>query len=295
MAGSGSGEAQIGLAEAQLCSSSHRDAASSFLAKAFGRARAPWGGEGASVASSVKETSPAPLTRMDHTLERDAPLIIQSCPEQGALQCGLHKDGAGTGAPPGPPGPLPLPGPLPCLPDAAQSRPLFSFILGSSPSEALGQREQGLAASLGSRTVLNPEFGIVWWHWGTAPRSRREGQMWECQHEVGAFKGEQVTPKLVVNAKIHGKWLLGSFRRKALWTGGGPGCRGVMAQVRVLGVAGSRTALPGCRGLWIRRPTCCQQPLSDSPSADVFLWPPEKVWPGTWTLYDLQSFLQPSL
>lgn len=90
MARAGSGKAQTDVAEAQLCNHSHWDAVCSFLAKALGRARTPWGGEGASVASSVKQTSPAPLTRIDHTLEHDTPIIMQSGPEQGASQYGLH-------------------------------------------------------------------------------------------------------------------------------------------------------------------------------------------------------------
>lgn len=110
-----------------------------------------------------------------------------------------------------------------CHPSQTEpSRPLLSFILESSPSEALAQREQGLAVSLGSGIVPNPGFGFVWWRWGTVPPiPSGEGQMCKCQHEIGPFKGERVTPKLLVNAQIHRKWLLGSFRRKALWAGGG--------------------------------------------------------------------------
>lgn len=49
------------------------------------------------------------------------------------------------------------------------------------------------------------------------------------------------------------------------------------------------------QGLWIRCLTWCGQPPSDGPSADVLLWPSEKVWPGRWTLHALQSFCAASL
>lgn len=137
----------------------------------LGRAWTPWGGEGAPRASSVKQTFPTPLTRIDHTLEYDTPSSSNHALDGGALHCSLHKDGAGIGL-------LPA---LPahccflasCHPSQTPHRGGLSSCLfvGHHGQKCRGSMSRALAVSLGFEIVLNLGFGILWWHWGLCLRS----------------------------------------------------------------------------------------------------------------------------
>lgn len=105
-----------------------------------------------------------------------------------------------------------------CQPSQMTSKAGLSsrLFLGCYCTETLGQCEQGLADALGFRIVLNTGFCIAGWHWRSAHLILSyEGQTCSHHHQVWASKGEQVTLKLFLNAKITGSsaWLLQRRRR----------------------------------------------------------------------------------
>lgn len=101
-----------------------------FSGQGLGRAWTPWGGEGASVTSSVKQASPTPLTRIDHTLEPDTPSSSSPAWHKEWKNAAPAKTGREHRELfPAPPALLLLLGQLPALPDNRQSRLPFRLFL----------------------------------------------------------------------------------------------------------------------------------------------------------------------
>lgn len=132
-------------------------------------------------------------------------------------------------------------------PETMQSWPPFLLLGGSHRGDALGQHEQ-LAAILGSRIVLGPGFGT--------PGRQSCQRKYKCANTCGvwAFKGKQVTPELILSAKIHRMWPLSSSRSEAL--GGEEG-----AWRRQVAPGGPSVAVSWCMP--------CAPGSSDSPSYSV--------------------------
>lgn len=152
----------------------------------------------------LQHHSPALTTHLSMTLPHH-PIM----PWMGGLTLQPPQGRGWNWAPPVPPSPLLLLGQLPSLPDATQSRPLFSSVHGSSWSEVQGQHEQGFGSVSWLRDCSEP------WIWhslvalGTVPPILSgEGQMQVCRYKVWVFKGEEVMLKSCQDPQKMAAWLL---------------------------------------------------------------------------------------